>query len=43
VLPLTIGTPLSAFTEIAGDVPLESVAEQDFLETIGADGIDMFY
>jgi hypothetical protein len=42
-LALSIGTPLSAFTEIAGNVPLDQVPEAEFLETMGADGIDMFY
>ena len=43
VLPLTMGTAISAFTQVAGDVPLDKVPEAEFLETMGADGLDMFY
>lgn len=42
-LPLSIGTPITKFTAIVGDVPLDKVSEAEFLETMGADGIDAFY
>lgn len=42
-LALTMGTPITAFTQVAGDVPLDQVSEAEFLETMGADGLDMFY
>ena len=42
-LPLTIGTDIAAFTKVAGDVPLDTVPEAEFLKTMGASGIDSFY
>ena len=42
-LALSMGTPISAFTDVAGNVPLDQVPEAEFLETMGADGIDVFY
>jgi hypothetical protein len=42
-LALSMGTPISAFTQVAGEVPLDTVSEAEFLEAMGADGLDMFY
>ena len=42
-LALSNDTPLAVFTRAAGTVPLEKVTVDDFLKTMGADGLDCFF